>query len=112
MAKNFGKIILGAVAISAAVGGVYYYLTRKDQCPVSDYDDEDFDAFDVEFDDDDTNRNYTTLDDIPAKNTPSEEESNSAMQEAQELLRKANATLEEANATLNAEKKTSEVFFE
>ncbi len=85
MAKKFGKIVLGAVAISAAVGGAYYYLTKKDQNVDAEFDDEDFDAFDVEFDDDDTSRSYTTLDTVSAK------------EEADELIKDATSTLEEAN---------------
>lgn len=97
MAKKFGKIVLGAVAISAAVGGAYYYLTKKNQDVDAEFEDEDFDAFDVEFDDDDTSRSYTTLDSVVTKDEVEDTPVSTAKEEAEELINEATATLNEAN---------------
>ncbi len=104
MAKNFGKIILGAVTISAAVAGVYYYFTQKDHQYDLDFDDEDFDAFDADFDHE-ASRNYTTLDQDTASSdatdttnaatTPSSD--HCLVQEAGEIAANASKEIKEAN---------------
>lgn len=63
MAKKFGRLLLVTAALSAVAGGAYYYLKNRDALMDDDFDDdEDFDNFDDDLDESETDRNYVDLD--------------------------------------------------
>ena len=99
--NSIGKIILGAVTLTAGVVALCYYF-NQDRFKAKDiFDDEDFDSFDVDFDDEEP-RNYTTLEnetssDSEATSDTSEKEENELVKEAGEIASNATETLKEAN---------------
>lgn len=75
MAKGgFGKFLGFCTVTALAAAGVYYYLSRKDEDFIDDFDD-DFDDFD-DFEDDKTDsRNYVDLEQDSTLNKDEEETS-------------------------------------
>ncbi len=63
MAKKFGKLLMVTAALGAVAGGAYYYLKGRDALMDDDFDDdEDFDNFDEDLEESETDRNYVDLD--------------------------------------------------
>ncbi len=63
MAKKFGKVLMMTAALGAVAAGAYYYMKGRDALMDDDFDDdEDFDNFDDDLEDSDTDRNYVDLD--------------------------------------------------
>lgn len=63
MAKKFGRFLMITAALGAVAGGAYYYFKGRDALMDDDFDDdEDFDNFEDDLEDGDTDRNYVDLD--------------------------------------------------
>lgn len=78
MAKKLGKLLMVAAALGAVAGGAYYYLKGRDDF----WDDEDFDNFDDDMEESDTERTYVDLDLGKAEENDSKEEFKEGIQAA------------------------------
>lgn len=102
MAKKFGRVLLMAAALSAVAGGAYYYLKNRDALMDDDFDDdEDFDNFEDDLDENETDRNYVDLD-------LGKSEENSVKTEFKEGIQAAKA--EAADKVVGGVKKVEEFF--
>ncbi len=102
MAKKFGKLLMVTAALGAVAGGAYYYLKGRDALMDDDFDDdEDFDNFDDDLDEGETDRNYVDLDLGKA-------EENSAGEEFKEGIQAAKA--EVTDKVVGGVKKVEEFF--
>lgn len=73
MAKKFGKFLLATAAVGTVAAAAYYFMTKKDSVDTESLDDEDYDDFSEDLDDEDTSRNYVSLN----LETPESSEENS-----------------------------------
>ena len=64
--KNFFKFLVGLSIILAAVAAIYYFFLKNDELEDEDFDDfDDFDDFtDEELSDNDSDRDYVSIDPI------------------------------------------------
>ncbi len=74
MAKKFGKFLLLTAAVGSAAAAVYYYMQKKGS--VTDIpEDEDYDDFSDTLNEDDSARNYVSLNPEGKTDAPAEENS-------------------------------------
>ena len=102
MAKKFGKVLMMAAALGAVAGGAYYYLKGRDALMDDDFDDdEDFDNFEDDLEESETDRNYVDLD-------LGKTEEGGAKEEFKEGIQAAKA--ETTDKVVGGVKKTEEFF--
>lgn len=108
MAKNFGKLLMVTAALGAVAGGAYYYLKGRDALMDDEfYDDDDFDNFDDDLEEGDTDRNYVDLDLNKAESAESAE-NDSAGKDFKEGIQAAKA--EATDKVVGGVKKVEEFF--